>query len=142
MPVMPLEIMISKIWSMGIVVFFAALLSLLFVVQGLLGVPIEGSVTLFMAGAILQLLATTAMGVAMATVVGSMPQFGLLLILILLPLQVLSGGMTPRESMPEIIQTLMLAAPNRECQKFRVRACIMGTKEITHGTTKRADYPR
>jgi len=29
-----------------------------------------------------------------------------------------------------------------ECQEFRVRACIMGTKEITHGTTKRADYPR
>jgi hypothetical protein len=29
----------------------------------------------------------------------------------------------------------------RECQEFRVRACIMGTKEITHGTTERADYP-
>ncbi len=28
-----------------------------------------------------------------------------------------------------------------ECQEFRVRACIMGTKEITHGTTERADYP-
>uniref|UniRef100_UPI000B0660CC hypothetical protein n=1 Tax=Rhizobium aegyptiacum TaxID=1764550 RepID=UPI000B0660CC len=28
----------------------------------------------------------------------------------------------------------------RECQEFRVRACIMGTKEITHGTTERADY--
>jgi ABC-2 type transport system permease protein len=41
-----------------------------------------------------------------------MPQFGLLLILILLPLQVLSGGMTPRESMPEIIQNIMLIAPN------------------------------
>ena len=36
----------------------------------------------------------------------------LLLMLVLLPLQVLSGGMTPRESMPEIIQSLMLAAPN------------------------------
>lgn len=41
-----------------------------------------------------------------------MPQFGLLLMLILLPLQVLSGATTPRESMPEIIQTIMLAAPN------------------------------
>jgi putative transposase len=28
-----------------------------------------------------------------------------------------------------------------ECQEFRVRACIMGTKEITHGTTERSDYP-
>ncbi len=48
----------------------------------------------------------------MATVARSMPQFGLLLILVLLPLQLLSGGMTPRESMPEAIQTIMLAAPN------------------------------
>jgi hypothetical protein len=39
-----------------------------------------------------------------------MPQFGLLLILVLLPLQMLSGGSTPRESMPEAVQTIMLAA--------------------------------
>jgi ABC-2 type transport system permease protein len=41
-----------------------------------------------------------------------MPQFGLLLMLVLLPLQILSGGMTPRESMPEVIQWIMSAAPN------------------------------
>ena len=43
---------------------------------------------------------------------GSIPQFGLLLMLILRPLQVLSGGMTPRESMPDVIQNIMLIAPN------------------------------
>ena len=77
-----------------------------------LGVPIEGSLPLFLLAAALQLFATTSMGIFLATVAGSMPQFGLLLILVLLPLQVLSGGTTPRESMPEIIQTIMLAAPN------------------------------
>lgn len=41
-----------------------------------------------------------------------MPQFGMLLMLVLLPLQILSGGATPREGMPEVIRTLMLAAPN------------------------------
>ena len=41
-----------------------------------------------------------------------MPQFGLLLMMILLPLQVLSGGLTPRESMPDIVQFVMMAAPN------------------------------
>jgi ABC-2 type transport system permease protein len=40
-----------------------------------------------------------------------MPQFGLLLMLVLLPLQMLSGGSTPRESMPEPVQFVMLAAP-------------------------------
>jgi ABC-2 type transport system permease protein len=31
--------------------------------------------------------------------------------LVLLPLQVLSGGSTPRESMPRLVRDLMLAAP-------------------------------
>jgi ABC-2 type transport system permease protein len=112
MPVTPLEIMLSKIWSMGLVVLVATSLSLAFVVQGLMRVPIEGSVLLFLAGTIMQLFATTSMGIFMGTYARSMPQFGLLMILILLPLQMLSGGVTPRESMPEIIQNLMLIAPN------------------------------
>jgi ABC-2 type transport system permease protein len=112
MPLTPFEIMAAKVWSMGLVVFVATLLSLILVVQGLLKVPIEGSIMLFMAGAALHLLAATAMGIALATLAGSMPQFGLLLMLVLLPLQILSGATTPRESMPEVIQTIMLAAPN------------------------------
>ncbi|MDE1173210.1 MAG: ABC transporter permease [Parvibaculaceae bacterium] len=112
MPVTPTEIMVSKIWSMGLVVLVACFLSLVFVVQGLLSVPIQGSLALFMIGAALQIFATTSMGIFLATVAGSMPQFGLLLMMVLLPLEVLSGGMTPRESMPEVIQFIMLAAPN------------------------------
>jgi ABC-2 type transport system permease protein len=48
----------------------------------------------------------------MATLARSMPQFGLLMMLVLLPMQMLSGGSTPRESMPEAVQYIMLAAPN------------------------------
>jgi ABC-2 type transport system permease protein len=55
--------------------------------------------------------AVTSIGIFMGTVARSMPQMGLLLILVLLPLEMLSGGTTPRESMPELIQTVMLAAP-------------------------------
>ena len=112
MPVTPTEIMVSKIWSMGLVVLIATAFALIFIVQGALSVPIQGSVALFLAGAALHLFATTSLGIFLATIAGSMPQFGLLLMLVLLPLQVLSGGLTPRESMPEIIQIIMLAAPN------------------------------
>jgi len=111
MPVTPFHIMLSKVWAMGAVVLVAAVLSLQFVVRGLLDVPIEGSVTLFLAGAALSLLANTALGIYLATVARSMPQFGLLLMLVLLPLILLSGGATPRESMPALVQTLMLTAP-------------------------------
>jgi ABC-2 type transport system permease protein len=51
------------------------------------------------------------MGIFLGTVARSMPQMGLLMIVVLLPLQMLSGGYTPRESMPELVQNIMLAAP-------------------------------
>ncbi|MGS1009244.1 ABC transporter permease [Achromobacter anxifer] len=111
MPVTPTEIMVAKVWSMGLVVLVSAGLSLTFVVRGLLQVPIEGSVALFLVGAALHLFATTSMGIFMATLARSMPQFGMLLVLVLLPLQMLSGGTTPRESMPQFVQDIMLAAP-------------------------------
>lgn len=112
MPVTAAEIMLSKVWSMGLVVVAAAAASLTFVVQGWLAVPIEGSVLLFLAGTALHLCATTSMGIFLATIARTMPQFGLLLMLALLPLQLLSGSVTPRESMPFVVRDLMLLAPN------------------------------
>ncbi|MBN8772840.1 MAG: hypothetical protein BGP20_08400 [Thiobacillus sp. 63-78] len=111
MPVTPAEIMLSKIWSMGLVVLAAAALSLNLVVRGLLQVPVEGSLPLFFSGAALHLFATTSMGIFLATIARNMPQFGMLMMLTIVPLQMLSGGATPRESMPELVQDIMLAAP-------------------------------
>ena len=111
MPVTPFAIMLAKIWSMGLVVLVAATLALLVVVQGILRVPVAGSVALFLLGAALHLFATTSIGIFMATLARSMPQFGILTVLILLPMQLLSGGFTPRESMPVFVQHLMLFAP-------------------------------
>ena len=111
MPVNPTEIMLSKVWSMGLVVLVASALSLGLVVRGILDVPVEGSVPLFFAGAALHLFATTSMGIFIATIARNMPQFGMLMVLTILPLQMLSGGATPRESMPELVQNIMLVAP-------------------------------
>lgn len=112
MPVTASEIMLSKIWSMGLVVLLGATFALVVVVQGVMEVPILGSVPLFLCGAALMIFAMTALGIFLATIAGSMPQFALLMMLVLLPLQILSGAMTPRESMPQMIQDVMLAAPN------------------------------
>ena len=111
MPVTPTEIMLAKIWAMGLVVLVAAAASLHLVVRGVLGVPVEGSLPLFFTGAALSLFATTSMGIFLATLARNMPQFGMLMMLTIIPLQLLSGGSTPRESMPELVQNIMLAAP-------------------------------
>ena len=112
MPVTPFEIMAAKVLAMAAVVLVASAFALNVVVRGLMGVPIEGSLPLFFTGAALHLFATTSLGIFLATLARSMPQFGMLLLMVLLPLQMLSGGSTPRENMPELVQFVMLAAPN------------------------------
>ncbi len=111
MPVSPFQIMAAKVWANGGVVLLAASLSLVGMVRGVLGVPIAGSVPLFLLGTVFHLFSTTSIGILLGTVARGMPQLGLLMILVILPLQLLSGGVTPRESMPDAVQVLMLAAP-------------------------------
>ncbi|WP_020653185.1 ABC transporter permease [Massilia niastensis] len=111
MPVAPLEILLAKLWSMAAVVLLATLVALLLILRTLLQVGVQGSILLFLAGATLHLFATTSLGILMATVARNMPQFGLLVILVLLPLQMLSGANTPRESIPAGLRELMLLAP-------------------------------
>ena len=57
MPVEVLEIILSKIWSMGILVFTAAYLSHIFIIGVVLKVPMAGSRLLFAAGMIFYLFA-------------------------------------------------------------------------------------
>ena len=118
MPVTPFEIMTSKIWSMGLVVLVASTISMAFVVERVLGVPINGSRSLFLCGAALHIIAATSLGMFIATFARTMPQFALLMIMVLLPLQMLSGGMTPRESMPEFVQQIMMGAPTTHFVKL------------------------
>jgi ABC-2 type transport system permease protein len=112
MPVTPIDIMLSKIWANGLVIVVAALLSFFLVVGWLLQVPIAGSITLFIAGAVLYQFSVTALGILLATFTTSMQQFGLLVIPVLIAMNLLSGSRTPLESMPEWLQYVMQVAPS------------------------------
>lgn len=111
MPLTPFQIMAAKVWANGLVVLAVAAASLAIVVKGALAMPVAGSVLLFLLAAALHLFSTTALGILLATVARSMPQFALLMILVVVPLNMLSGGSAPTESMPLAVQTVMLAAP-------------------------------
>ena len=78
MPLQPYELMFAKIWANGLVVVVAAMASLFLVVKGALGVPVAGSIPLFALGLCIYLFSVTALGIMLATLVRSMPQFGLL----------------------------------------------------------------
>ena len=118
MPVTAFEIMVSKIWSMALVVLIASALSLILVVKTLLHVPIEGSIALYLTGVLLHLFAVTSLGIYLGTVAQNMPQLGMLLILVLMPMQILSGANTPQESMPEAVRIIMQLAPTTHFVDF------------------------
>lgn len=107
MPIVPPEIMLAKIIANSLVILIAAGLSLSLVVQGLLQVPIQGSLSLFLGGAALYAFTVAALGIMLGTITASMGQFGLLVIPILVIMQLLSGSSTPMESMPVWLQYLM-----------------------------------
>lgn len=112
MPLRPTEIMLAKVWANGLVVVIAVGLSLHFVVQGGLGVPIRGSIPLYLGGVVVYLFSVTSLGIYLATLARSMPQFGLLTMIIYVIMMLLSGGNTPLESMPEALQVIMQLVPS------------------------------
>lgn len=112
MPLTPFEIMMAKIWANNLAVLLGTIVALTVIVQGVLAVPIAGSLPLFLFCAVFYLFSAASIGIFLGTIARSMPQLGLLIILTIVPLEMLSGGVTPRESMPELVQQIMLAAPS------------------------------
>ncbi|MEP3599436.1 MAG: ABC transporter permease [Stappiaceae bacterium] len=118
MPVRASEIAFAKIWANSVVVLAAAIAALFFVVEIFMNVPVAGSKVLFMFGAGIYMFAVTSLGVLLATVARSMPQFGLLSIPVFVTMIMLSGTMTPMESMPVWLQTVMQAVPSTHFVAF------------------------
>jgi len=118
MPLRPFEIMLAKIWANGLVVLVAVIFSLYMVVQGLLEVPISGSIPLFIAGTIVFLFSVTSLGILLATIARSMPQFGLLAIPVFLVMMMLSGIYTPMDSMPTVLRYIMYFSPSTHFVSF------------------------
>lgn len=122
MPVRPSEIALAKIFANGGVILLAVMLSLWFVVHLVLAVPLAEpllqSLSLFFLGTGLYLFAVTALGILLATLASSMPQFGLLAAPVYVVLYLLSGAATPVESMPQQIQSLVQFSPTTQFVKY------------------------
>ena len=112
MPLTPFEIALSKVWASGLVITVAVGLSLYVIIRWMLAIPIAGSIPLFMIGVVIYLFFATAVGIFLGTVARSMPQLGLLYMLVYLPMNMLSGSNTPLESMPSWLATIMQASPS------------------------------
>ncbi len=72
-----------------------------------MGVPIEGSLALYAGGAALYVVAVASLGLMLASFTQNMGQFGLLVLPVIIVMFMLSGGITPLESMPGWLQVVM-----------------------------------
>jgi ABC-2 type transport system permease protein len=118
MPLTSAEIMLAKVWANALVILVGATFALVAIVQGLLGVPFAGALWLFVLGLGVYLFSLTALGILLATLARSMPQFGLLSIPVFLVMYMLSGANTPLESMPALLQRVMLLSPTTHFVAF------------------------
>jgi len=111
MPVGPSEIMISKVLANAIVIVSITAVCVYVMLKGIIGVAVAGSVGLFLFGIALYLFFSTSLGIFLGTIVRSMPQMALLFILLVVPMNMLSGANTPVENMEPWMQKLVQISP-------------------------------
>jgi ABC-2 type transport system permease protein len=126
MPLAPFEIALAKVWANSLVIIVATALSLYFIVMQVLEVPFAGSVMLWFSGVLLYLFFATALGLFLGTISRSMAQFALLIILVVVVLQLLSGGSTPVESQPVWLQYMTFLLPSRHFVSFSQKIIYRG----------------
>lgn len=118
MPITAVEIALAKVWANGLVIVAAFTGSLLFIVEGALDIPVAGSRGLLLFGTTIYVFAAAAIGIFLGTLARTMAQFALLMIMAVMPMMMLSGGMSPVESQPQWIQYVTWLLPSRHYVSF------------------------
>ena len=118
MPVRAFEIALSKVLANGVVIFLGFVLGMMVVVEDLLHVPMQGEHWLLFLGTVIYLFSASAFGILLGIVARTMAQFALLLMMTIMPMMILSGGMSPVESQPDWLQPITWLLPSRHYLDF------------------------
>ena len=77
-------------------------------------------------GTTLYLFAAAAIGIFLGTIARTMAQFALLMMRTIIPMMMLSGGLTQIESQPEVIQPVTWLLPSRHFMAFAQAVVFRG----------------
>jgi ABC-2 type transport system permease protein len=111
-PIKPVELMLGKTIPVLLIgLFHLVIYTCLTVFQ--FGVPMQGSFMALLLAALLYILAALALGLLISTVSKTQQEAFMLLILVVLPAVMLSGFISPIESMPKIFQWMTIVNPIR-----------------------------
>ncbi|OIQ31818.1 MAG: hypothetical protein BM562_06540 [Alphaproteobacteria bacterium MedPE-SWcel] len=126
MPLRAAEIVLAKVWANGVIILAAFGISMTFVVEGWLAVPVAGSRGLLLFGAMLYIFAASSIGILLGTIARTMSQFALLVLLVVMPMMLLSGGTSPVESQPEMLRFFTNLLPSRHYISFAQAVVFRG----------------
>lgn len=110
-PLTPVQILLPKLVAMNLVILAGTAVSMFLVLQPLFHVPVKGSLWLFFAITALYAVATSGLGLYIATISRTLAQAMLLSILVFTPMIFLSGSWTPPEAMPDVLRQAMYISP-------------------------------
>ena len=110
-PLSTVEIMLPKILSMVVVVLGGTTFTLFFMINGVFGLPMRGSLLFFYLVTTLHVLTTSGLGLLLATVARNLSQVAMLTLVTFVPMLLLSGVWTPPEAMPWWMRLLTQLSP-------------------------------
>lgn len=126
MPVSSAQIVLAKIVANSLVVCVAASLSMKFVVMGVIGVPLQGSIGLYFLGALVFMFSIASLAVMLATTAPTMPQYSLMMVPLYVVALMFSGASSPRSNMPETAQWISEYWPTTQFASFAQSVMFRG----------------
>jgi ABC-2 type transport system permease protein len=112
-PIMPYEIMLAKIIPMGVITFLATFVAIFTVLRPIFGIPLAGSLWLFLLATLIFVFTSSGLGLFLASISKSLSEVILLTLLIIAPVLFLSGSWTPLEAMPFWMKRITYFSPLR-----------------------------
>ncbi len=110
-PLTPLQIMLSKVLPMTCIVVVATAVALLGVVGGALGIVLRGNVLVYLLVHAMFAMTAAGIGLLIASFTRNLAQVGFLSLLVMPPMNLFAGTITPIESMPWALRPLMYLSP-------------------------------
>jgi ABC-2 type transport system permease protein len=125
-PLRPIELFAAKLVPVVTLVPLAVVGSVLGIVQGSFETPIRGSLALFYVVTVVYVFAMASLGLGIAVVARTLGQAMMMLLLILYPMNLLSGAFSPPESQGAFMRTVGVLSPVRHYVDFGYQVLFKG----------------
>jgi ABC-2 type transport system permease protein len=112
-PLEPWEILLAKTAASTVVLLAGAVVAIFGVLFPVFHVPLRGSLVVFFGSTTIFVFAMCGLGMTVASLCRTMPQVGMVTLLLMAPVLFLSGGWMPLEAMPAWLASLTALSPLR-----------------------------